>query len=146
MIDAMKRRDFIQTINSESERMTTLVNENLDLILVQRLGDLVSDLYLAEGTKRVRLWKRTADALTKLKVPATREGLPVELVRAEIARGRAVLPSNHRHPESEPNRRLDSSRARVRPVARGHRDRAAGRDVSRAGRGGGAWAWSSRLS
>jgi hypothetical protein len=46
--------------------------ENLDLILVQRLGDLVSDLYLAEGTKRVRLWKRTADALTKLKVPAAR--------------------------------------------------------------------------
>jgi len=28
--------------------------------------------------------------------------MPVELVRDEVARGRAVIPSNHGHPESEP--------------------------------------------
>jgi phosphomethylpyrimidine synthase len=33
---------------------------------------------------------------------ATREGVPAELVRDEVARGRAVIPANHNHPESEP--------------------------------------------
>src|SRR5512136_2379249 len=33
---------------------------------------------------------------------AVRENLPAELVRAEIARGRAILPANVNHPESEP--------------------------------------------
>jgi len=42
---------------------------NQDAILIQRLGDLVTDLYLAEGKARVRLWKRAAATLEKLKVP-----------------------------------------------------------------------------
>ena len=33
---------------------------------------------------------------------AAREGVDVELVRTEVAAGRAVIPANHRHPESEP--------------------------------------------
>jgi phosphomethylpyrimidine synthase len=33
---------------------------------------------------------------------AIREGVDVELVRSEVARGRAVIPANRRHPESEP--------------------------------------------
>jgi phosphomethylpyrimidine synthase len=33
---------------------------------------------------------------------ALREGVPAELVRDEVARGRAVIPANHNHPESEP--------------------------------------------
>jgi len=46
--------------------------KNQDAILMQRLGDLVTDLFLAEGTKRARLWKRVADTLEKLKVPKDR--------------------------------------------------------------------------
>ena len=46
--------------------------QNQDQILVQRLGDLVTDLYLAEGKKRATLWKRTAEILEKLKIPAAR--------------------------------------------------------------------------
>ena len=46
--------------------------KNQDAILVQRLGELVSDLYLAEGPGRARVWKRVATALEKLKVPASR--------------------------------------------------------------------------
>ena len=46
--------------------------QNQDQILVQRLGDLVTDLYLAEGKNRVRLWKRTAEILAKLKIPNDR--------------------------------------------------------------------------
>ncbi len=33
---------------------------------------------------------------------ALREGVDVELVRAEVAAGRAIIPANRRHPESEP--------------------------------------------
>jgi len=33
---------------------------------------------------------------------AIREGLPAELVRSEVARGRAIIPANINHPESEP--------------------------------------------
>lgn len=43
--------------------------KNQDAILMQRLGDLVSDLFLAEGQKRARLWKRVAEILEKLEVP-----------------------------------------------------------------------------
>lgn len=46
--------------------------KNQDAILMQRLGDLVTDLYLAEGKARVRLWKRVAETLAKLKLPAAR--------------------------------------------------------------------------
>ncbi len=42
---------------------------NRDEIMLQRLGELVTDLYLAEGNARVKLWKRVAEALTKLEVP-----------------------------------------------------------------------------
>ncbi|HLA86351.1 MAG TPA: hypothetical protein VJL29_16315 [Thermoguttaceae bacterium] len=43
--------------------------ENRDAIMVQRLGELLSDLYLAEGKARARIWQRAAGALEKLKVP-----------------------------------------------------------------------------
>ena len=43
--------------------------QNQDQILLQRLGDLVTDLYLAEGESRVRLWKRAGETLAKLKIP-----------------------------------------------------------------------------
>jgi phosphomethylpyrimidine synthase len=33
---------------------------------------------------------------------AAREGVSPELVRDEVAAGRAVIPANHNHPESEP--------------------------------------------
>ena len=46
--------------------------QNQDQILIQRLGDLVTDLYLAEGKNRARLWKRTAEILAKFKIPNAR--------------------------------------------------------------------------
>jgi hypothetical protein len=46
--------------------------QNYDAIKVQRLTELVSELYLAEGKKRERLWKQAADILAKLDFPATR--------------------------------------------------------------------------
>jgi hypothetical protein len=45
---------------------------NLDTALLQRLGEQVTDLYLAEGKKREKLWTSVVGSLTKLGVPTTR--------------------------------------------------------------------------
>jgi phosphomethylpyrimidine synthase len=45
---------------------------------------------------------RTGEITAEMAFIAVREGLPAELVRDEVARGRAVIPANHNHPESEP--------------------------------------------
>jgi len=42
---------------------------NQDSLMLQRLGELVGDLYLAEGKARATLWKRAAAAMQKLKIP-----------------------------------------------------------------------------
>jgi hypothetical protein len=46
--------------------------DNQDAINIQKLAELVTDLYLADGKKRQSLWKRIATAMEKLKVPAQR--------------------------------------------------------------------------
>jgi len=43
--------------------------ENREDIMIQRLGELVTDLFLAEGKAKAKLWKRVAEVLEKLKVP-----------------------------------------------------------------------------
>ena len=45
---------------------------NLDTALLQRLGEQVTDLYLAEGKKREKLWTSVAGSLAKLGVPQSR--------------------------------------------------------------------------
>ncbi len=45
---------------------------NYDSIQSQRLAEMVTDLYLAEGKKRDKLWTRVAEVLTKLEFPAAR--------------------------------------------------------------------------
>ena len=43
---------------------------NLDSISLQRLGELVSELYLADSeAKQKRLWERTEKAMVNLKIP-----------------------------------------------------------------------------
>ena len=61
--DAMGKRSAYQ------QRVIRDYYRNQDAILVQRLGEVLSDLYLAEGKPRVRIWKRVATTLEKLKVP-----------------------------------------------------------------------------
>ncbi|HET6575743.1 MAG TPA: hypothetical protein VFG68_19235 [Fimbriiglobus sp.] len=45
---------------------------NQDGIQLQRLGELVTDLYLAEGKKREKVWKSIVTAMQKLGVPQSR--------------------------------------------------------------------------
>jgi heme oxygenase len=46
--------------------------QNRDAIALQRLGELVTELYLAEGKARERHWKNIVGALEKLKIPPER--------------------------------------------------------------------------
>jgi phosphomethylpyrimidine synthase len=47
-------------------------------------------------------WARAGIVTREMEFIAAREGVDVSLVRHEVARGRAVIPANRRHPESEP--------------------------------------------
>ncbi|MBS0207641.1 MAG: hypothetical protein JSS27_01680 [Planctomycetes bacterium] len=46
--------------------------KNIDAVSMQRLQELVGELYLAEGKSRAKVWERIVGALEKLKVPASR--------------------------------------------------------------------------
>jgi phosphomethylpyrimidine synthase len=55
------------------------------------------------GTPVTQLhYARRGEITPEMQFVATREGVPAELVRDEIAAGRAILPANVNHPESEP--------------------------------------------
>lgn len=58
--------------SSYQDRAIRNYYQNRDALMVQKLGELVTDLYLAEGKARVRLWERIKAAMENIKVPATR--------------------------------------------------------------------------
>ncbi|MEA2670507.1 MAG: phosphomethylpyrimidine synthase [Chloroflexota bacterium] len=47
-------------------------------------------------------YARRGEVTPEMEFVALREGVDAELVRAEVARGRAIIPANVNHPESEP--------------------------------------------
>src|SRR6201991_2449178 len=53
-----------------------------------------------KGTQLQRA--RGGEITAEMAFIAAREAVPAEMVRDEVARGRAVIPANHNHPESEP--------------------------------------------
>ena len=55
-----------------------------------------------DGASTQLAWARAGIITDEMRFIAAREGVDVELVRTEVAAGRAVIPANHRHPESEP--------------------------------------------
>lgn len=48
------------------EKIIKRYYDNRDEIMSQKLFELLTDLYLAEGKKKVQVWKRIAAALTNL--------------------------------------------------------------------------------
>ncbi|MHC4623024.1 MAG: hypothetical protein ACYS4W_03885 [Planctomycetota bacterium] len=57
--------------SKHQEQIISSYYDNLDTIMLQRLGELVTELYLADTpTKQKRLWQRARKAMTNLKVPA----------------------------------------------------------------------------
>ncbi|MBJ8339617.1 phosphomethylpyrimidine synthase ThiC [Antrihabitans sp. YC3-6] len=55
-----------------------------------------------DGAVTQLVWARAGIITDEMRFCAAREGLSPELVRDEVAAGRAVIPANHRHPECEP--------------------------------------------
>ncbi|MFN8067646.1 MAG: phosphomethylpyrimidine synthase ThiC [Mycolicibacterium insubricum] len=68
---------------------------DLDRGLAHRPG-IVTD----RGTQLQRA--RAGEITAEMTYIAAREGVSPDLVRDEVARGRAVIPANHNHPEAEP--------------------------------------------
>jgi phosphomethylpyrimidine synthase len=68
--------------------------------------DLTAGLAGRPGVQRDRGTQlqraRAGEVTVEMAFIAEREGVPGELVRDEVARGRAVIPANHNHPECEP--------------------------------------------
>ncbi len=46
--------------------------QNQDAILMQRLSEQVTELYLSTGKARTKLWQRVVTTLEKLKIPQSR--------------------------------------------------------------------------
>ncbi|WP_067830608.1 phosphomethylpyrimidine synthase ThiC [Nocardia inohanensis] len=55
-----------------------------------------------DGPPTQLAWARQGIITPEMRFIAAREGVDAELVRDEVAAGRAVIPANHKHPESEP--------------------------------------------
>ncbi|GGC61693.1 phosphomethylpyrimidine synthase ThiC [Hoyosella rhizosphaerae] len=55
-----------------------------------------------DGASTQLAWARAGIITDEMRYIAARERVSPELVRDEVARGRAVIPANHKHPESEP--------------------------------------------
>jgi hypothetical protein len=64
----MMAKDF----TPHQRRIVDRYYANQGTIQSQRLAELVTELYLASGTKRQNVWKRAATAMEKLGVPAAR--------------------------------------------------------------------------
>ena len=59
--------------------------------------------WITSREPRTQMASARAGTITEeMRYVALREGVDPEFVRAEVARGRAVIPANNRHPESEP--------------------------------------------
>lgn len=54
------------------------------------------------GPRTQLAWARAGIITSEMRFIAAREGVSPELVRDEVAVGRAVIPANHNHPELEP--------------------------------------------
>ena len=54
------------------------------------------------GTLTQLSYARRGEITPEMEFVAIREGMPVEFVRSEVARGRAIIPANINHPELEP--------------------------------------------
>ena len=68
MSDNKPKRDY----TAHQQKIIKRYYDNLDTIALQRLAELVGELYLAEGKKKEKAWQNTVKALEKLQVPQSR--------------------------------------------------------------------------
>jgi hypothetical protein len=68
MSDAKPKRDY----TANQQKIIKRYYDNLGTISLDRLAELVGELYLAEGKKKERAWQSVQKAMEHLKVPASR--------------------------------------------------------------------------
>jgi phosphomethylpyrimidine synthase len=73
-----------------------------DVDVVARAGRRPARRAKAGGAVTQLHYARRGDVTPEMAFIATREGLPADFVRSEVARGRAIIPANVNHPELEP--------------------------------------------
>ena len=61
-----------QNYSAHQQKIIKRYYDNIDTIALQRLSDLVGELYLAEGKKKEKVWQRVSSAMEALKVPKSR--------------------------------------------------------------------------
>ena len=71
-------------------------------VLPRLRADWIAERLPQEGAVTQRAYARRGVISPEMEFVAVREGVQPELVRDEVAAGRAVLPANVNHPESEP--------------------------------------------
>ncbi|MBM3992928.1 MAG: hypothetical protein FJ303_02050 [Planctomycetes bacterium] len=68
MSDHKPKREY----SAHQQKIIKRYYDNIDGIALQRLSDLVGELYLAEGKKKEKLWQNVQKVMEKLKVPKPR--------------------------------------------------------------------------
>jgi len=61
-----------QDFSPHQQKIIKRYYNNLDTIQLQRLAELVGELYLSEGKKREKTWKAVGECLEKLGLPQSR--------------------------------------------------------------------------
>ncbi len=64
----MAQQDF----TPHQQKIIKRYYNNIDSIQLQRLSELVGELYLTEGKKKEKVWKSVAATLLKLEIPQSR--------------------------------------------------------------------------
>jgi hypothetical protein len=73
--DASRIHQLDETMKEHSNYQKKVISryyENREQIDNQRLSELVTNLYLAEGKKRAKLWTTAEELMVRLKVPKSR--------------------------------------------------------------------------
>ena len=68
MSDAKPKREY----TANQQKIIKRYYDNLDTLALQRLAELVGELYLAEGKKKEKAWQSAAKTMEKLEVPKAR--------------------------------------------------------------------------
>lgn len=68
----MERNSSIMNRTPHQDKIIKNYYQNRDTLMWQKLSELATELFLAEGKKRTQLWKRVEAALKNLKIPEDR--------------------------------------------------------------------------
>jgi hypothetical protein len=70
----MSKHDY----SAHQQKIIKRYYDNVDSISLHRLGEVVTELYLAEGKKLDRLWTTVESLMQKLKVPTGQQKVILE--------------------------------------------------------------------